>query len=210
MATSKPRDATRAGASSTATTPTGARCAIETSTSDIGVCPCLAAHPRAHRRGHEQARDASQEGAGTVVSLLDRTLIRVGNGEYAKENGSYGLTTLRTRHLEVAGTELHFHFKGKSGKTWRLNVRDRRIARAVRSIQELPGQRLFQFVDDDGMVRSIETDTSTTICGRSPGRKYWPRTSALGQFVGPCHNLPSRCGALPALLMELIIGKRPR
>jgi DNA topoisomerase I len=69
-----------------------------------------------------------------VVSLLDRTLIRVGNGEYAKENGSYGLTTLRTRHLEINGTELRFHFKGKSGKTWRLRVRDRRIARMVRSI----------------------------------------------------------------------------
>jgi DNA topoisomerase-1 len=94
----------------------------------------------------------------TVVSLLDRTLIRVGNGEYAKENGSYGLTTLRTRHLEVNGTELRFHFKGKSGRTWRLNVRDRRIARVVRSIQELPGQHLFQYLDDDGVVRSIDSD----------------------------------------------------
>jgi DNA topoisomerase I len=110
------------------------------------------------------AEDMSKRGMprervlATVVSLLDCTLIRVGNGEYAKENGSYGLTTLRTRHLEVAGTELRFHFKGKSGKTWRLNVRDRRIARAVRSIQELPGQRLFQYLDDDGMVRSIESN----------------------------------------------------
>ena len=94
----------------------------------------------------------------TVVSLLDRTLIRVGNGEYAKENGSYGLTTLRTRHLEVNGTELRFHFKGKSGKTWRLSMRDRRIARVVRSIQELPGQHLFQYLDDEGVARSIDSD----------------------------------------------------
>jgi DNA topoisomerase I len=94
----------------------------------------------------------------TVVSLLDRTLIRVGNGEYAKDNGSYGLTTLRTRHLEVDGTELRFHFKGKSGKIWRLSVRDRRIARVVRSIQELPGQHLFQYLDDDGVVGSIDSD----------------------------------------------------
>jgi DNA topoisomerase-1 len=64
----------------------------------------------------------------TVVSLLDKSLIRVGNGEYAKDNDSYGLTTLRTRHVDIEGSELRFHFKGKSGKTWRLNVRDRRIA----------------------------------------------------------------------------------
>jgi DNA topoisomerase-1 len=68
------------------------------------------------------------------------------------------LTTLRTRHLEVNGTELRFHFKGKSGKTWRLSVKDRRIARVVRSIQELPGQHLFQYVDDEGVVRTIDSD----------------------------------------------------
>ena len=93
----------------------------------------------------------------TVVSLLDKTLIRVGNGDYAKENGSYGLTTLRVRHLEIDGTELRFHFKGKSGKTWRLKMKDRRIARVVRSIQELPGQHLFQHLDEDGEVRSIDS-----------------------------------------------------
>jgi DNA topoisomerase I len=93
----------------------------------------------------------------TVVSLLDKTLIRVGNGEYARDNDSYGLTTLRTRHLDVQGSELRFHFKGKSGKTWRLRVRDRRIARVVRSIQELPGQHLFQYVDDDGAIRTVRS-----------------------------------------------------
>jgi DNA topoisomerase-1 len=94
----------------------------------------------------------------TVVSLLDKTLIRVGNGEYAKENGSYGLTTLRARHIDVEGTELRFHFKGKSGKTWRLHIRDRRVARVVRSIQELPGQHLFQYLDDDGTVRTVDSN----------------------------------------------------
>ena len=94
----------------------------------------------------------------TVVSLLDKTLIRVGNGEYARENGSYGLTTLRTRHMEVAGAELRFHFKGKSGKTWRLRIRDRRVARVVRSIQELPGQHLFQYEDGDGTVRTVDSN----------------------------------------------------
>jgi DNA topoisomerase I len=93
----------------------------------------------------------------TVVSLLDKTLIRIGNDGYARDNGSYGLTTLRNRHLEVAGSEMRFQFKGKSGKTWRLSVRDRRIARIVRSIQELPGQYLFQYLDDEGAARSIDS-----------------------------------------------------
>ena len=93
----------------------------------------------------------------TVVSLLDKSLIRVGNGEYAKDNDSYGLTTLRTRHVDIEGSELRFHFKGKSGKTWRLKVRDRRIARVVRSIQELPGQNLFQYVDDHAEIRTVRS-----------------------------------------------------
>ena len=109
------------------------------------------------------AKDLSKRGMprekvlAAVVSLLDKTLIRIGNDGYAKENGSYGLTTLRSRHLEVAGSEMRFQFKGKSGKTWRLSVRDRRIARIVRSIQELPGQHLFQYLDDDGAARSIDS-----------------------------------------------------
>ena len=93
----------------------------------------------------------------TVVSLLDKSLIRVGNDEYVKDNDSYGLTTLRARHLNIEGAELRFHFKGKSGKTWRLSVRDRRIARVVRSIQELPGQHLFQYIDDAGEVRTVRS-----------------------------------------------------
>jgi DNA topoisomerase-1 len=117
--------------------------------------------PRIRRRIDE---DMSKRGTprakvlATVVSLLDKTLIRVGNDEYAKENGSYGLTTLRTRHIEVEGAELRFHFKGKSGKTWRLRIRDRRVARVVRSIQELPGQHLFQYLDDDGTVRMVDSN----------------------------------------------------
>ena len=94
----------------------------------------------------------------TVIHLLDRTLIRIGNPEYAKDNGSFGLTTLRTRHVAVEGSELRFDFKGKSGKVWRLKVKDRRIARIARSLQELPGQQLFQYVDDDGARRSVTSD----------------------------------------------------
>ncbi|MGE5539964.1 MAG: DNA topoisomerase IB [Gemmatimonas sp.] len=91
----------------------------------------------------------------TVVYLLENTLIRVGNGEYAKSNKSYGLTTLRNQHADVNGGELRFAFKGKSGKVWKLRFRDRRIARIVRACQHLPGQRLFQYVDDAGELHPV-------------------------------------------------------
>jgi DNA topoisomerase I len=94
----------------------------------------------------------------TIVHLLETTLIRVGNDDYAKQNNSFGLTTLRNRHVEVDGSALRFSFKGKSGKTWRLGVQDRRVARIVRQCQELPGQDLFQYVDDDGEVRGVTSD----------------------------------------------------
>jgi DNA topoisomerase-1 len=93
----------------------------------------------------------------TIVSLLDKSLIRVGNNGYARENDSYGLTTLRSHHVRLGGHEIKFHFKGKGGKTWRLSVRDRRIARVVRSIQDLPGQDLFQYIDDTGAIRTVSS-----------------------------------------------------
>src|SRR5215210_7159744 len=86
----------------------------------------------------------------TVVDLLEKTLIRVGNDDYARENKSYGLTTLKNQHVAVNGSELRFQFKCKSGKVWRLKVKDRRIAKIVRACQDLPGQELFQYIDEDG------------------------------------------------------------
>jgi DNA topoisomerase-1 len=94
----------------------------------------------------------------TVVHLLETTMIRIGNASYAKANKSYGLTTLLARHVKIDGAELRFHFKGKSGKTWRLSVRDRRVARIVKGCQELPGQHLFQYLDEAGQ-RQIVTST---------------------------------------------------
>jgi DNA topoisomerase I len=91
----------------------------------------------------------------TVVHLLESTLIRIGNDDYAKSNRSYGLTTLRNPHVKVNGSELRFQFKGKSGKTWRLQLKDRRVAKIVRACQELPGQELFQYVDDNGEVKHV-------------------------------------------------------
>jgi DNA topoisomerase-1 len=91
----------------------------------------------------------------TVVNLLEATLIRVGSDEYARTNKSYGLTTLKNRHVEVEGSELKFNFKGKSGKIWKVKVRDRRIAKVIRACQDLPGQELFQYVDENGDNRDV-------------------------------------------------------
>ncbi|HEX8168099.1 MAG TPA: DNA topoisomerase IB [Beijerinckiaceae bacterium] len=106
----------------------------------------------------------------TVVHLLETTLIRVGNDDYAKENKSYGLTTLKNRHVEVDGAELRFEFKGKSGKTWRLKVKDRRIARIVRACQDLPGQELFQYLDDDGERRDVTSSDVNAYLKEITGR----------------------------------------
>jgi DNA topoisomerase-1 len=119
--------------------------------------------PRIRRR---LSKDLSARGLprkrvlATVVYLLENTLIRVGNSDYAKQNNSFGLTTLRDGHVDVNGGELRFEFKGKSGKVWKLRMRDRRIAKVVKSCQELPGQHLFQYIDDDGERQQV---TSTDV-----------------------------------------------
>jgi DNA topoisomerase-1 len=96
----------------------------------------------------------------TVVHLLETTLIRVGNDEYAEQNNSYGLTTLKNRHVAVNGNEVRFRFTGKSGKQWSLRVRNRRVARIVKACQELPGQELLQYVDEAGNCQDV---TSTDV-----------------------------------------------
>ena len=93
----------------------------------------------------------------SVIWLLDNTLIRIGNDAYRRENKSFGLTTLRSKHLEIQGSSLRFSFRGKSGKEWKLKLTDRRIAKIVRAIQELPGQHLFQYVDEEGARREINS-----------------------------------------------------
>jgi DNA topoisomerase-1 len=92
-----------------------------------------------------------------VVRLLELTLIRVGNDEYARTNKSFGLTTLRDRHARFHGAEVEFEFKGKSGVKHRTGVRDRRLARLVKACQDIPGQRLFQYLDETGARHAIES-----------------------------------------------------
>jgi DNA topoisomerase-1 len=93
-----------------------------------------------------------------VVRLLELTLIRVGNDEYARLNKSFGLTTLRNRHAEVDGTEVTFRFRGKSGQRREVGLRDRRLAAVVRRCRDLPGQELFQYVGEDGEPHDVASD----------------------------------------------------
>lgn len=85
-----------------------------------------------------------------IVRLLDTTMIRIGNDAYRRENRSFGLTTLQDRHVDIEGQRITFSFKGKSGQEWKLKLSDRRIARIVRDAQDIPGQHLFQYLDEEG------------------------------------------------------------
>ncbi len=93
----------------------------------------------------------------TIVRLLEDTRIRIGNDEYRKENGSYGLTTLRNRHVNVIGADVRFTFRGKSGKQHTIELHDRRMARIIKRFLEIPGQELFKYVDDAGEVKAIDS-----------------------------------------------------
>jgi DNA topoisomerase-1 len=110
-----------------------------------------------------------------IVTLLERTLIRIGNEDYARDNGSFGLTTLRNRHVKVRGGELRFTFRGKSGKDWSLGVTDRRVAKVVRGCQELPGQHLFEYRDEAGKVQTVSSGDVNAylhdICGEDISAK---------------------------------------
>ena len=117
--------------------------------------------PRIRRR---VARDLARPGLGrtkilaTMVRLLETTLVRVGNEEYARVNGSFGLSTMQDRHARIRGGTVRFQFSGKSGKFHRIELHDARLARIVRRAQELPGQELFQYVDADGRTQDIKSE----------------------------------------------------
>jgi DNA topoisomerase-1 len=93
----------------------------------------------------------------TIVRLMETTLIRVGNEEYARQNGSYGLTTLRNKHVNVDGSTVTFHFQGKSRVEHTVDITDRRLARIVRRCHDIPGYELFQYVDKDGTRHSVDS-----------------------------------------------------
>jgi len=108
----------------------------------------------------------------TAVRLLEITLIRVGNKEYARTNRSYGLTTLHKRHLEVDGAGLSFAFRGKSGVDHKVSVRDRRLATVVRSLRELPGQQLFKYRDAEGTLVPVTSDDVNAYIRDAMGEQF--------------------------------------
>ncbi|MEO3385021.1 DNA topoisomerase IB [Mesorhizobium sp. CAU 1741] len=148
----------------------------------------------------------------SVVRLLDATLIRVGNDSYAQENKSFGLTTLRSRHLKVAGSSLRFSFMGKSGQEWRLTLNDRRITNVVRSIAELPGQRLFQYLDEDGGRHHIRSQDVNEYIRETSGADFtskhfrtWGATAAAALALAD-EELPATKRATAITLNGVIDG----
>lgn len=124
------------------------------------------------------ARDLARPGLGrdkvlaAMLRLLETTLVRVGNEEYARANGSFGLSTMRDRHATVRAGTIRFEFKGKSGKRHRIQLHDPQLAAIVRRVQELPGQELFQYIDEHGRVQDIKSDDINEYLHRIAGEEF--------------------------------------
>jgi DNA topoisomerase I len=108
----------------------------------------------------------------TVVRLLETTFIRIGNREYAKANRSFGLTTLRDRHVEIKGSRVNFHFVGKSGKEHTIEIRDRRLAGIIKRCRAIPGHALFQYIDDDGRRQTVDSGDVNRYLREACGDDY--------------------------------------
>ena len=131
--------------------------------------------PRIRRR---VARDLRRPGlpkekvVATIVRLLETTFVRVGNEEYAKQNNSFGLTTLRGRHVDVKGATVRFLFKGKSGVEVSVGMTDRRVAHVIKRCEELPGQHLFQYIDGDGERKTVTSDDVNDYLRETSGQDF--------------------------------------
>ncbi|HUR60298.1 MAG TPA: DNA topoisomerase IB [Opitutaceae bacterium] len=154
------------------------------------------------------ARDIARRGLGrekvlaTMVRLLEATLVRVGNDEYARDNGSFGLSTMKDKHAAVSGQRVQFRFKGKSGRHHRIELRDPRIARIVRAVQDLPGQDLFQYVDEQGRTRDIKSDDVNEYLRRIAGGEFsakdfrtWAGTVLAAVMLQQCAKCTSKTKA---------------
>jgi DNA topoisomerase-1 len=107
-----------------------------------------------------------------VVKLLETTLIRVGNKEYARQNDSYGLTTMRDGHVDIEGSKLRFEFRGKSGQEHSVELRDRRLARIVQQCRDLPGQTLFQYLDENGERQKVSSEDVNAYLRETTGEDF--------------------------------------
>jgi DNA topoisomerase-1 len=137
-----------------------------------------------------------------VVQLLEKTLIRVGNEEYARANRSFGLTTLENAHARINGSEVRFRFRGKSGKFHDIKLSDARLARILRRCQELPGRQLFQYVDDDGVLRDVESSDVNDSLRAATGQDFtakdfrtWAGTVLAAQALCEMEDATSQSAA---------------
>jgi DNA topoisomerase-1 len=157
----------------------------------------------------------------TVVHLLETSFIRVGNDEYARENDSFGLTTLKNRHVRIAGATLRFHFRGKSGLEHQIELTDRRLANIVKRCQELPGYELFEYLGEDGKVCTVESaDVNRYIREVSDGEftakdfRTWAGTLLAVRALaaaGPCQSEGQGKKVVVGAIKEVAaqLGNRP-
>ena len=146
----------------------------------------------------------------TVVRLLEETRIRVGNDEYRKENGSFGLTTLRDRQVRVVGSDVRFSFRGKSGKHHVVELDDRRLARIIKRILEIPGQELFQYVDEAGQAQAIESADVNAYLRQVSGEDFtakefrtWAGTILAARYLREVAAAPGTRGAKRELVRAI-------
>jgi DNA topoisomerase-1 len=145
-----------------------------------------------------------------VVRLMDQTAIRIGNEQYARENKSFGLTTMEDRHVKVAGDSIQFRFTGKSGKAHAIETNDARLARIVRRCRDLPGQRLFQYVDGDGNPQAVTSNDVNDYLRAATGADFtakdfrtWVGTLCAAAAIGGT-ELPATQTAIKRGLVEIV------
>ncbi|MNO97439.1 Eukaryotic DNA topoisomerase I, catalytic core [compost metagenome] len=164
----------------------------------------------------------------TVITLLDSTLIRIGNSQYARDNRSYGLTTLRSRHVEINGSAILFQFRGKSGVEHQITVKDRRLARIIKRCQEIPGQNLFQYLDENGDRHTVTSSDINSYLQTLSGtdftakdyrtwagsvlalailrKRHWePETDARRHLVEMVKDVARQLGNTPAVCRKCYI-----
>lgn len=157
---------------------------------------------------HKVSQDLQRPGLpkekvlAAVVRLLEVSLIRVGNEEYARANKSFGLTTMRDKHVEVTGSKVHFQFRGKSGKQHQVEVDDPRLARIVKNCRDIPGQELFQYLDSDGQRQTIGSSDVNVYLKSIAGRDFtakdfrtWAGTVLAARALHELEKVDSVAGA---------------
>jgi DNA topoisomerase-1 len=156
-----------------------------------------------------------------IVCLLEETHIRIGNEEYARTNNSYGLTTLQNEHVEVQGSTVHFQFRGKSGKDHAIDLRDKRLARIIKKCQELPGQELFEYVDENGQDHTVDSSDVNAYLKEITGQEFtakdfrtWAGTILAARALSECESAtsPTQCKKIVADVVKSVsqeLGNTP-